>query len=986
MKMWVSHRPALAALTGVGVAMALGLLLAVTSSAAPPNLSIVATDAVIGQTIQATAQLSESPDAEGEISFEVFGPGDPTCSGPALSPAPTSASVNGEGEYASGEFTPSAAGVYHWSAHYSGDLENPAAESICSATSTVSKASPGLTGTASAGVVNTAIHDEATVTGGFSPTGEVTFRVYGPADTTCLTPLETDAVSLEDGDAISADFLPQQAGEFRWTASYEGDANNEAVSLPCGSANQVSTVSKASPTLVGTATSAVMVGSPIADEVTVASGFDAGGQLVFRAYGPGDQTCSGAVKYEATVVVDGNGSYSPSGFSPEAGPYRWTVAYSGDANNEVAGLPCGSANQSSTVSKASPTLLGVATSAVVGSPITDGVTLASGFDAGGQLVFRAYGPGDQACVGAVEYEASVAVNGNGSYSPSGFSPAPGLYRWTVEYEGDENNEPVELPCGSSNQSSTVSKASPTLAGVATSAVVGSPITDGVTLASGFEGGNQLVFRAYGPGDQTCAGAVKYEATVAVDGNGTYSPSGFSPEAGLYRWTVEYSGDANNEPVSLPCGSANQVSTVSKASPTLMGTATSAVVVGSPITDGVTLANGFDVGGQLVFRAYGPADQTCSTTPRYEASVVVNGNGSYSPAGFSPEAGLYRWTVEYSGDANNEATSLPCNSANQASAVGVIDVTLATSATGGTIGNPVTATASIQEGAIPTGQITFKAFWPDDGNCSGAAAFSSTVNVSGNGSYRSAAFVPSRVGTFRWTVSYSGDPNHAPTNAGCGKATSNVSPASPSIANDVTQRLTVGTSFRVTATLQGGYAPAGTVTFEIYRLVAGGCAKPVVVGTAPVAGNGTIESGPLVARQAGTYSFGASYSGDAANHGATDPCDPSGPAVQVLRRTPKVKPRARLNDGNQISIRARLSGAASPSGTINFRLYRPGDKRCKRKPAFSGGVSVKSNGSYLLAQYFATKRGVYRLSVGYSGDQRNRQYKPLCRSAQQIRIG
>jgi hypothetical protein len=773
--MRVSHRgAALRAFAGVGISTGLGLLLAVTSSAAPPSLSIVAGDAVIGQTIQATAQLSESPGALGEISFEVFGPGDPGCSGPALSPAPAAASVSGEGEYVSGEFTPPEAGIYHWSAHYSGDSENPAADSTCSAASTVSKASPELTGTASAGVVNTGIHDEATATGGFFPTGEVIFRIYGPADTACLTPLETDSVPLQGGNAVSADFLPQQAGEFRWTASYAGDANNEAASLPCGSANQASAVGKASPTLAGVATSAV--------------------------------------------------------------------------------------------------------------------------------------------------------------------------------------------------------------------VVGSSITDGVTLASGFEAGGQLLFRAYGPGDQTCAGAPKYEATVAVDGNGLYSPSGFSPVAGLYQWTVEYAGDANNEAASLPCGSANQASAVGKASPTLAGVATSAVVVGSSITDGVTLASGFEAGGQLLFRAYGPGDQTCAGAPKYEATVAVDGNGLYSPSGFSPVAGLYQWTVEYAGDANNEAASLPCGSANQASAVGTITATLAASATSGTVGNPVTATASIQEGAIPTGQITFTAFSPGDTNCSGAAAFSSTVNVSGNGSYRSAVFVPSRVGTFHWTVSYSGDPNHAPIGAGCGKATSSVSPASPSIASDVTQRLTVGTSFRVTATLQRGYTPAGTITFEIYRRVAAGCAKPVAVGVVPVAGNGTFSSEPLVARQPGTYSFGASYSGDAANQGATDPCDPSGPAVRVYRRTPQVKPRARLSEGNQISIRGHLSGAASPSGVINFRLFRPGDKQCKRKPAFSGGLTIRSNGSYLLAQYFATKPGVYRLSVGYSGDQRNRQYKPTCRDAQQIRVG
>ncbi len=737
-----------------------------------------------------------------------------------------------------------------------------------------------MTATASDGVVNTGIHDEATVTG-FSPTGEVIFRVYGPTDATCVTPLETSAVPLGGGHATSADFLPQQAGGFRWTAEYAGDDNNESVSLPCGAPNQTSAVSKASPSLAGVATSAVVVGSSITDAVTLSSGFEASGQLVFRAYGPGDATCATTPKYEATVAVDDNGPYSPAGFSPPAG----------------------------------------------------------------------------------------------------------LYRWTVNYAGDDNNESVSLPCGAPNQTSAVSKASPSLAGVATSAVVvGSSITDAVTLSSGFEASGQLVFRAYGPGDATCATTPKYEATVAVDDNGPYSPAGFSPPAGLYRWTVNYAGDENNESVSLPCGAPNQTSAVSKASPSLAGVATSAVVVGSSITDAVTLSSGFEASGQLVFRAYGPGDATCATTPKYEATVAVDDNGPYSPAGFSPPAGLYRWTVNYAGDDNNESVSLPCGATNQASAVGTITATLAASATNGTVGNPVTATASIQDGAIPTGQITFKAFPSEDMNCSGAAALSSTVKASGNGSYHSAAFVPSRVGAFRWTVSYSGDQNHAPASVSCGKATSNVSQARPSIASDVSQRLTVGTPFKVTATLQGGYEPGGTITFEIYRRVGAGCARPVVVGAVPVAGNGTISSGPLVARQPGAYSFGASYSGDAANQSATYSCGPFSPSAQVYRRTPKVKPRARLKGSNEISIRARLSGAASPSGTINFRLYRPSDKQCKRKPAFSGGVTVRSNGSYLLAQYFATKPGVYRLSAGYSGDQRNRQYKPTCGNAQQIRVG
>jgi hypothetical protein len=873
------HWRAFVGSTVVAIALAIGLL-STAAGAAQPALTLTASDAIVGQTIHASAQLTESPGASEEISFEVFGSADPTCSGPALAPAPGSVPVSGEGEYLSGNFTPPAAGTYYWSAHYPGDSENLPAESICSAISTVGKASPGMTGNASDAAVGTGVHDQATVSGGFSPTGEVTFSIYGPADGGCSTPLGTSTAPIQSGQATSADYFPLEAGKFRWTATYPGDANNEPTSLVCGSANQTSAVAKAAPTLSAAATAAVVVGQTIGDSATLSGGFSAGGELVFRAYGPGDQTCSGAVKYEATVAVAGDGAYSPAGFAPGPGLYRWTVTYSGDASNGAVSLGCGAANQSSTVAKAAPNLSGSATSTVV---------------------------------------------------------------------------------------------------------VGQTITDNATLSGGFSAGGELVFRAYGPGDQTCSGAVKYQATVAVNGDGTYSPPGFAPGPGPYLWTVAYPGDANNDAASLGCGSANQASTVNKAAPSLSGTATSAVVVEKTITDNATLSGGFNAGGDLVFRAYGPSDPTCSGAVKYQATVAVNGDGTYSPGGFEPGPGLYQWTVEYTGDADNDAVLLGCGSTNQGSAVGTIPVTLAAGATDGTVGTPVTATATIQEGAIPSGQISFKAFPPADVNCSGPPAFTSVVSIAGNGPHRSAAFVPPRVGSFRWSASYSGDLNHTPATAGCGKATSTISQAAPTIGGAVSQRLTVGTSFRDTATLQGGYAPTGTITFRIYGPVAAGCAKPLFVDTVAVTGNGTVSSDPFVAQRPGRYSFVASYSGDTANRSATEPCDSAAQVAQVQKRAPKVKPRARVMKGKQISIRARLSGGASPSGVINFRLYRPGDKRCKGKPAFSGGITINANGSYSLATYLATQPGTYRLSVGYSGDRRNKRFRAGCSGAQPLRV-
>lgn len=408
-------------------------------------------------------------------------------------------------------------------------------------------------------------------------------------------------------------------------------------------------------------------------------------------------------------------------------------------------------------------------------------------------------------------------------------------------------------------------------------------------------------------------------------------------------------------------------------------------MGASVTDTVTLSGGLGASGLLTFRAYGPGDPTCTTVPKYEATLAVNGDGSYSPPGFAPVAGLYRWTVGYTGDAANEPASLPCASANQSSVVGVLDVSLTASASGGTIGDAVGATATIGGGEIPTGQIAFAAFPPSDASCSGPPAFSSVAAVAGNGTYRSAGFTPDRVGSYRWVVTYQGDPNHGATTAGCGKAQSAIAQARPSISSSVGGQLIVGNAFQISATLQGGYQPGGTVSFRIYGPGPASCDKPASTNKVTVSGNGTVRSDPFVAQRPGRYSFVASYSGDAANQAAAEPCDLAGDAVRINKRVPRVKPRARLK-GKKIAIRARLSGASSPSGAINFRLYRPGDKKCKRKPAFSGGVTVKANGTYLLAQYLATKPGLYRLSVGYTGDRRNQRFKVACGGAQSIRVG
>ncbi|MCA1683892.1 MAG: hypothetical protein LC708_02005, partial [Actinobacteria bacterium] len=66
----------------------------------------------------------------GTITFTLFGPGNPTCTGPPIFTS-TVPATTGNGSYTSGSFTPTASGTYEWIASYSGDVNNEAVATAC---------------------------------------------------------------------------------------------------------------------------------------------------------------------------------------------------------------------------------------------------------------------------------------------------------------------------------------------------------------------------------------------------------------------------------------------------------------------------------------------------------------------------------------------------------------------------------------------------------------------------------------------------------------------------------------------------------------------------------------------------------------------------------------------------------------------------------------------------------------------------------------
>src|SRR6202049_4194299 len=349
---------------------------------AQPGLSTQASPGTtLGGTISDTATLSGGVNPTGTITFQLFGPNDAACSSAAISTS--TVAVNGNANYSSAPFVPNAVGVYRWIANYSGDVNNSPVANACNAENesvVVSQAVPGVVTTASAGVVlGGGISDTAVLSGGFNPTGAITFTLFGPNDAACANPaiFSSTIVVNGDGSYVSDPFTPTTAGTYRWIANYSGDANNTATANACNAANENVIVSQNVTTLTTQASANVTVGAAISDSSTLSGGANPTGTILFRLYGPNDATCSGAIIFTATIPVAGNGTYGSGNLTPTgAGTYRWIANYSGDANNTATTNACNGPNESVAVNQVTPTVVTTASAGVaLGAAISDSAAL-----------------------------------------------------------------------------------------------------------------------------------------------------------------------------------------------------------------------------------------------------------------------------------------------------------------------------------------------------------------------------------------------------------------------------------------------------------------------------------------------------------------------------------------------------------------------------------------------------------------------------------
>jgi hypothetical protein len=477
---------------------------------------------------------------------------------------------------ASAPVTLDTAGTYYWQASYSGDPANEASLSPCGSETETVTAAPttlatslsggGKSGTAISVPAGTAVTDTATLSGAVASgaTGSVTYDVYSDdACTKLVSAGEAEHITTPGTVPPSAAVTLATAGTYYWTASYSGDASDQASASTCGSetvnVSAVATATKLATTLSGggkTGTAiTVPAGTPVTDSATLsgASAATATGSVTYDVYS--NSACTKLVQAGAAERITTAGALPAASAVAlrAAGTYYWRVAYSGDASNQAADSACGA--ETATVTAAPTTLstalsggghAGTSIAVPAGTPVTDTATLAGTVVSGaaGSVTYDVYSNSSCTKLAAGSSKESVSA-GKPASSAAVTLTVAGTYYWTASYSGDANDLASASKCGTEKLTITPLPAIDTLA-------TASGKSSAIAQVSSNASGDLVVafVAANGPGNK------RQSATVSGGGLAWHlitrqNPDGSDTEV----WTANSSGKLTRAAVTAKAGTA-----------------------------------------------------------------------------------------------------------------------------------------------------------------------------------------------------------------------------------------------------------------------------------------------------------------------------------------------------------------------------------------------------------------------------------------------
>jgi uncharacterized protein (DUF2141 family) len=425
------------------------------------------------------------PAPTGTVTFNVYGPSNPTCGSTAFLTSTVSVVTSGGVSTAtSGNFTPTRPGTYRVTAAYSGSGNYKAVTTACGAAGESEVVTPAVAQIATQVTPATIVfgsgpfHDVATLTapsGVPAPTGTVTFKVYGPSNPTCgSTAFLTSTVSLVTSGGVtkatSGNFTPTRPGTYRVVASFSsGDSNYVGGSTACGAPGESEVVTPATAAIAAqVAPATVAVGASFHDVATLTppSGLPAPtGTVKFSVYGPSNTTCTSTPFETSTVSVVTSGGVTTAtsgGFVPSRpGTWRVVASYGGDANYGSSATACSAPGGAEVVTPVAAQIAEQVAPATVtlGTSFDDVATLtvpSGAITPTGTVTFQVFGPSNSTCSGSPAFTSTESVNTSGKATSAQFTPtALGTYLVVASYSGDSDYGVVSTACGAAGGTEVV---------------------------------------------------------------------------------------------------------------------------------------------------------------------------------------------------------------------------------------------------------------------------------------------------------------------------------------------------------------------------------------------------------------------------------------------------------------------------------------------------------------------------------------------------
>src|SRR5437016_14236730 len=391
----------------------------------------------------------------------------------------------------------------------------------------------------------------------------------------------------------------------------------------------------------------------------------------------------------------------------------------------------------------------------------------------------------------------------------------------------------------------------------TSIVLGATVHDSATLTGQTAtAGGSVSYSFWNTG--TCSGTRTAAGTVTVTNGVVPNSNTITPTAASsFSFNATYSGDANNNRATSGC----ELLTVTRAS-----TTTTVVSSANPSVFSQSVTFTATVTGSTKVATLTGTVTFLDGTTTLGTGTVSGGIATFATSTLA--VGSHSITASYGGDTNftGSTSAVLTQTVNKASTT----TTVASSANPSVFGQSVTFTATVAPVA------------PGAGSPSGTVTFLDGTTTLGTGtlSAGTATFTTSTlaVGSHPITASYGGDANFSGSSSAV--LTQTVNPVTGvSIAttirdstNAAVTSVALGTAVHDSATLTGQTATAGgSVSYSFWNT--GTCSGTrTAAGTVTVTNGVVPNSNTITPTAASSFSFNATYSGDANNNRATSGCE------------------------------------------------------------------------------------------------------------------